>query len=137
MIAYGVKQESCTKAVEKYGVGSCGPRRFYGTIDVHLDCEARIAKFLGTSNSILYAYGLSTMFSIIPAFSKKDDIIVAVGTDSDTSTDNQDIPELPHAHSKELTHVHEEEQQQPQLQMPLRRSNKERTNAILGDYPRT
>ncbi|KAL6536026.1 serine palmitoyltransferase component [Orobanche hederae] len=39
-------QDSCTKALEKYGLGSCGPRGFYGTIDVHLDCEARIAKFL-------------------------------------------------------------------------------------------
>ncbi|PIN10217.1 Serine palmitoyltransferase [Handroanthus impetiginosus] len=69
-------QESCTKALEKYGVGSCGPRGFYGTIDVHLDCEARIAKFLGTSDSILYSYGLSTMFSTIPAFCKKGDIVV-------------------------------------------------------------
>ncbi|KAG9142171.1 hypothetical protein Leryth_007620 [Lithospermum erythrorhizon] len=68
--------DSCTKAVEKYGVGSCGPRGFYGTIDVHLDCEARIAKFLGTPDSILYSYGLSTMFSAIPAFCKKGDIIV-------------------------------------------------------------
>lgn len=25
-------QESCTSALEKYGVGSCGPRGFYGTI---------------------------------------------------------------------------------------------------------
>ncbi|KAJ6373773.1 hypothetical protein OIU78_029456, partial [Salix suchowensis] len=58
--------ESNTSALEKYGVGSCGPRGFYGTIDVHLDCEARIAKFLGTSDSILYSYGLSTMFSTIP-----------------------------------------------------------------------
>lgn len=24
-------------AVDKYGVGSCGPRGFYGTIDVHLE----------------------------------------------------------------------------------------------------
>lgn len=69
--------DSCTSALEKYGVGSCGPRGFYGTIDVHLDCEARIAKFLGTPDSILYSYGLSTMFSAIPAFSKKGDIIVA------------------------------------------------------------
>lgn len=69
-------QESCTKALEKYGVGSCGPRGFYGTIDVHLDCEARVAKFLGTSDSILYSYGLSTMFSIIPAFCKKGDVVV-------------------------------------------------------------
>ncbi|KAJ7949872.1 long chain base biosynthesis protein 1 [Quillaja saponaria] len=68
--------ESCSSALEKYGVGSCGPRGFYGTIDVHLDCEARIAKFLGTPDSILYSYGLSTMFSAIPAFSKKGDIIV-------------------------------------------------------------
>ncbi|KAK7291091.1 hypothetical protein RIF29_05978 [Crotalaria pallida] len=69
--------DSCSSSLEKYGVGSCGPRGFYGTIDVHLDCEARIAKFLGTRDSILYSYGLSTMFSAIPAFSKKGDIIVA------------------------------------------------------------
>lgn len=69
--------DSCSSSLEKYGVGSCGPRGFYGTIDVHLDCEARIAKFLGTPDSILYSFGLSTMFSAIPAFSKKGDIIVA------------------------------------------------------------
>ncbi|PIA39033.1 hypothetical protein AQUCO_02700304v1 [Aquilegia coerulea] len=69
--------ESCTAALEKYGVGSCGPRGFYGTIDVHLDCEARVAKFLGTPDSILYSYGISTMFSAIPAFCKKGDVIVA------------------------------------------------------------
>ncbi|KAI8534616.1 hypothetical protein RHMOL_Rhmol10G0104000 [Rhododendron molle] len=68
--------ESCTSSLEKYGVGSSGPRGFYGTIDVHLDCEGRIAKFLGTPDSILYPYGLSTMFSAIPAFCKKGDIIV-------------------------------------------------------------
>ncbi|CAL5381470.1 unnamed protein product [Camellia sinensis] len=43
---------------------------------VHLDCEARIAKFLGTPDCILYSYGLSTIFSPIPTFSKKGDIIV-------------------------------------------------------------
>ncbi|KAF5474514.1 hypothetical protein F2P56_006407 [Juglans regia] len=68
--------ESCSSALEKYGVGSCGPRGFYGTIDVHLDCEARIARFLGTPDSILYSYGLSTVFSAIPAFCKRGDIIV-------------------------------------------------------------
>ncbi|XP_031401026.1 long chain base biosynthesis protein 1-like isoform X1 [Punica granatum] len=69
--------DSCISALEKYGVGSCGPRAFIGTIDVHLDCEARIANFLGTPDSILYSYGLSTMFSAIPAFCKKGDVIVA------------------------------------------------------------
>uniref|UniRef100_A0A2P2MSC5 serine C-palmitoyltransferase n=2 Tax=Rhizophora mucronata TaxID=61149 RepID=A0A2P2MSC5_RHIMU len=68
---------SCASALDKYGVGSCGPRTFYGTIDVHLDCEDRIAKFLGTPDSILYSYGLSAMFSAIPCFCKKGDVIVA------------------------------------------------------------
>ncbi|VAH88876.1 unnamed protein product [Triticum turgidum subsp. durum] len=45
--------------------------------DVHLDCEAKIANFLGTPDSILYSYGISTIFSVIPAFCKKGDIIVA------------------------------------------------------------
>jgi serine palmitoyltransferase len=45
--------------------------------DVHLDCESKIAKFLGTPDSILYSYGISTIFSVIPAFCKKGDIIVA------------------------------------------------------------
>ncbi|KAI7749750.1 hypothetical protein M8C21_015605 [Ambrosia artemisiifolia] len=27
--------DSCTSSLEKYGVGSCGPRQFYGTIGVH------------------------------------------------------------------------------------------------------
>ncbi|XP_042477145.1 long chain base biosynthesis protein 1b [Macadamia integrifolia] len=69
--------ESCTAAVEKYGVGSCGPRGFYGTIDVHLDCEEKISKFLGTPDTLLYSYGISTMFSAIPSLCKKGDIIVA------------------------------------------------------------
>ncbi|KAM0869113.1 hypothetical protein ACQ4PT_040898 [Festuca glaucescens] len=67
--------DSCVGSLEKYGVGSCGPRGFYGTIDVHLDCEAKIANFLGTPDSILYSYGISTIFSVIPAFCKKGDII--------------------------------------------------------------
>uniref|UniRef100_A0A0E0H7M0 serine C-palmitoyltransferase n=1 Tax=Oryza nivara TaxID=4536 RepID=A0A0E0H7M0_ORYNI len=46
-------------------------------LDVHLDCESKIANFLGTQDSILYSYGISTIFSVIPAFCKKGDIIVA------------------------------------------------------------
>ncbi|XP_038974616.1 long chain base biosynthesis protein 1b-like [Phoenix dactylifera] len=77
LVGNGKIIDSCITSVEKYGVGSCGPRSFYGTIDVHLDCETKIAKFLGTPDSVLYSYGISTIFSVIPAFCKKGDIIVA------------------------------------------------------------
>lgn len=32
-------QAACQETVKKYGIGSCGPRGFYGTIDVHLMLE--------------------------------------------------------------------------------------------------
>lgn len=70
-------KEACKATIEKYGVGACGPRGFYGTIDVHLDLEKRIAGFLGTPDSILYSYGLATASSTIPAFCKQGDLIIA------------------------------------------------------------
>eukprot|EP00249_Psilotum_nudum_P020305 c27645_g1_i1 orf=282-1718(-) len=72
-----VIMEACKVALNKYGVGSCGPRAFYGTIDVHLDCENKISKFMGTPDSILYSYGLATAASAIPAFCKRGDLILA------------------------------------------------------------
>lgn len=48
-LSLGVAPETLHAAqqtVEKYGVGSCGPRGFYGTIDVHLQLEARLAEFM-------------------------------------------------------------------------------------------
>ncbi|KZT26093.1 serine palmitoyltransferase [Neolentinus lepideus HHB14362 ss-1] len=68
------------KAIEtlrKYGLGSCGPPGFYGTTDVHLDLERDLADFLGTEAAIVYSQGFSTISSVIPAFAKRGDIIVA------------------------------------------------------------
>jgi len=69
--------ESAIKTIQKYGVGSCGPRGFYGTIDVHLDLEQRLAKFFRVEEGIIYSYGFSTIASAIPAYSKRGDIIFA------------------------------------------------------------
>ncbi|KAH0831343.1 serine palmitoyltransferase [Lanmaoa asiatica] len=71
-------KEKAIETLRKYGLGSCGPPGFYGTIvDVHLDLERNIAEFLGTESSILYSQGFSTISSVIPAFCKRGDIIVA------------------------------------------------------------
>ncbi|KAH9032096.1 serine palmitoyltransferase [Lactarius hengduanensis] len=65
------------ETLRKYGVGSCGPPRFYGTIDVHTNLERDIADFLGTEASILYSQGFSTIPCVISAFAKRANIIVA------------------------------------------------------------
>ncbi|XP_074640984.1 serine palmitoyltransferase 1-like [Tubulanus polymorphus] len=68
-------EEVAVKSVMKYGVGSCGPRGFYGTVDVHLKLEEQIAKFMNVEEAALYAYNFATIASAIPSYSKRGDII--------------------------------------------------------------
>lgn len=87
-------KERAVETLRKYGLGSCGPPGFYGSlgmyyltsshprrsevcIDVHMDLEKDLADFLGTESAILYSQGFSTISSVIPAFCKRGDIIVA------------------------------------------------------------
>ncbi|KAF8665043.1 hypothetical protein AX16_000655 [Volvariella volvacea WC 439] len=70
-------RQRAVETLRKYGLGSCGPPGFYGTLDVHTDLERDIADFLGTEGAILYSQGFSTIQSVIPAFCKRGDIIVA------------------------------------------------------------
>ncbi|VDN58573.1 unnamed protein product [Dracunculus medinensis] len=63
--------------IQKYGVGSCGPRNFYGTVDVHLNLERQLANFLGCEEVVLYSYGFATISSAIPSYAKQGDVIFA------------------------------------------------------------
>lgn len=76
-MANEVLKEKAIQTLHTYGVGPCGPPGFYGTIDVHLKTEADIAAHLGAAACIVYAQAFSTAPSVIPAFSKRGDIIVA------------------------------------------------------------
>ncbi|KAK0394563.1 hypothetical protein QR680_000805 [Steinernema hermaphroditum] len=68
-------EEVAKKTIFKYGVGSCGPRGFYGTVDVHLELEKQIAKFMGAEEAVLYSYGFATIASAIPAYAKRGDVV--------------------------------------------------------------
>ncbi|KAF2144471.1 uncharacterized protein K452DRAFT_245334 [Aplosporella prunicola CBS 121167] len=70
-------KEKAINTLRTYGVGPCGPPGFYGTQDVHMKTEADIAAHLGVPACIIYAQSFSTISSVIPAFSKRGDIIVA------------------------------------------------------------
>lgn len=76
-VANEMLKERAIQVLRNYGVGACGPPNFYGTQDVHMDAERDIAKFLGMPACIVYAQAFSTISSVIPAFSKRGDIIVA------------------------------------------------------------
>lgn len=69
-------RQAADQALNKYGCGSCGPRGFYGTIDVHLQLERDFANFLGVDGAILYSDGASTCSSTVAAFAKRGDLLL-------------------------------------------------------------
>lgn len=78
-LGFGQRAEvlkAASDALDKYGCGSCGPRGFYGSIDVHVYLEQHLAKFFGTEEAIVYSDASSTATSAIPAFSNRADLLV-------------------------------------------------------------
>lgn len=55
-------------AIREYGIGTCGPRGFYGTLDIHLELEKQIAELFNKDKAILYSNYLVGLQSIIPCF---------------------------------------------------------------------
>jgi 7-keto-8-aminopelargonate synthetase-like enzyme len=70
-------KQNAIQTLRKYGVGPCSAPQFYGTQDVHMDVEAKIASVLGTESCILYSQAFATITSVIPSFAKRGDVIVA------------------------------------------------------------
>lgn len=75
------------QTLEKYGCGSCGPRGFYGTIDTHYQMEEQLAEWMGHPESICYSDAGSALSSVLPAFAKRGDLLVAdEGVNADLRT---------------------------------------------------
>jgi len=70
-------KQNAIQTLRTYGVGPCSAPQFYGTQDVHIQTEAKIASFIGTESCIVYAHAFSTITSVIPAFAKRGDVVVA------------------------------------------------------------
>ncbi|KAJ2774423.1 serine palmitoyltransferase component, partial [Coemansia linderi] len=56
-------EKRAIETLRKYGVGSCGPPGFYGTLDVHMELEKHLAAFVGHSAAILYSQAFTTILS--------------------------------------------------------------------------
>ncbi|KAJ3302877.1 serine palmitoyltransferase component [Kappamyces sp. JEL0829] len=61
-------KEKAVETLRTYGVGTC---------DVHLQLEETLANFVGADAAILYSQGFSCISSVIPAFAKRGDVILA------------------------------------------------------------
>lgn len=63
------------KAIQMYGVGPAAVRSIAGTLDLHIQLEARMAAFKGVESAITFQSGFNANLATIPALVGKDDAI--------------------------------------------------------------
>ena len=68
--------EAAKKAIDTHGYGMSSVRFICGTQDIHKELEAKISKFLGTEDTILYAAAFDANGGVFePLFNEEDAII--------------------------------------------------------------
>ncbi len=77
LTAHPKVKEAAVKAVQKYGTGCSGSRYLTGTLDLHVELEARLAKFFGKEDCLLYSTGFQTAQGIIPTLVQRGEFVVS------------------------------------------------------------
>lgn len=63
-------------AVKRYGVATCGSRFLNGTLDIHLELEERLAKFIKKEAALAFSTGFQTNQGIITTLIGRGDAVV-------------------------------------------------------------
>lgn len=69
-------KEASKKAIDKYGSGCAGSRFLNGTLDIHLQLEEKIAKFVNKDASIVFSTGYQVNLGVISAIPGRHDFII-------------------------------------------------------------
>lgn len=69
-------KEAAIAAIKKYGSGCAGSRFLNGTLDIHLELEHRLAKFVNKDAAIVYSTGFQSNLGVIPTVTGRNDYII-------------------------------------------------------------
>jgi len=77
LTAHPEVKNAAINAIEKYGTGCSGSRYLTGTLDLHIELEERLAKFLGFESVLLFSTGYQTALGVISTLVLKGDYIIS------------------------------------------------------------
>jgi len=69
-------KEAATAAVARYGTGCAGSRFLNGTLDIHLELEAALARLVNKESVLLYSTGFQVNLGVISALVGKGEYVV-------------------------------------------------------------
>src|SRR4030043_1681613 len=69
-------KEAAIEAIRKYGTGCAGARFLNGTLDIHVQLEEKLARFIRKDAALIFSTGFQVNLGVISALVGKDDVII-------------------------------------------------------------
>jgi len=69
-------KEAAIEAVRKYGTGCAGSRFLNGTLDIHVELEEKLARFMRKEAALVFSTGYQTNLGVISAIAGKEDVVL-------------------------------------------------------------
>lgn len=76
LIDYPKAMKAAQEAIVKYGVATCGSRFLNGTLDIHVELERRLAKFMRKDAALAFSTGFQTNQGIISTIVGRGDAVI-------------------------------------------------------------
>ena len=70
-------KEAAKRAVDKYGSGCAGSRFLNGTLDLHIELEEALAKFVGKDEAIVFSTGMQVNLGVLSSVLGRKDFIIS------------------------------------------------------------
>lgn len=105
MTSHPKVKEAAIKAIEEYGVGTTGSRLLNGTMDIHVELEKRLAKFMGTEDAVVFSTGMQTNLGALSALlSEKDEWVISDQQNHASIIDAIKLSRIDPSHKKIFKH---------------------------------
>ncbi|PTQ94853.1 serine palmitoyltransferase [Mucilaginibacter yixingensis] len=69
-------KEASKKATDKYGTGCAGSRFLNGTLDIHIELEERLAKYVGKEAAVLFSTGFQVNLGVLSCITGRNDYLI-------------------------------------------------------------
>jgi 8-amino-7-oxononanoate synthase len=69
-------KEAAKRAIDKYGTGCAGSRFLNGTLDIHIELEARLAKLVKKEAALCYSTGYQTNLGVVSTLTDRNDYLI-------------------------------------------------------------
>src|SRR4030067_1784291 len=69
-------KEAAIEALRKYGSGCAGSRFLNGTLDIHVNLEKKLARFMKKEAALVFSTGFQNNLGVISAIAGKEDLIL-------------------------------------------------------------